>query len=168
VADVDLVVTALTFHGAGLILPDGLRPRALGHKRELPVRVVLLASALERQDPFTITSGRGGRFLSSHANLVAGGHDGAGYSATTGRHTSQGLKPASKAASDERKRRRYWGFILLALRQVAWQKIPVVGVARYGEPANSSTVTPSPSSSPTFSPAPKAYCPVVPSFLTTR
>jgi low temperature requirement protein LtrA len=51
VADVDPVVAALTFHGAGLIFPDGLRPRALGHKRELPVRVVLLASALERQDP---------------------------------------------------------------------------------------------------------------------
>jgi hypothetical protein len=51
VADVDPVVDALTFHGAELIFPDGLRPRALGHKRELPVRVVLLASALERQDP---------------------------------------------------------------------------------------------------------------------
>jgi hypothetical protein len=54
----------------------------------------------------------------------------AGYPATTGRHTLQGLKPAFVAASAERKRRRFSGFILLALRQVVWQKIPVVGVAR--------------------------------------
>src|SRR5215213_11913971 len=90
------------------------------------------------------------------------------YPATTGRHALQGLYPAFAAASAERKRLRFSGFILLALRQVAWQKIPVVGVARYGEPANSPTGTPSPSSSLTFSSAPNAYRPVLPSFLTTR
>src|SRR5215212_9324954 len=79
-----------------------------------------------------------------------------GHPATTGRHTSQGMKPALTAALAERKCRRFSDFILLALAQVAWQKIPVVGVPRYGEPANSSTGTPSASSNPTFSLAPKA------------
>ncbi len=54
----------------------------------------------------------------------------AGHAATTGRHTLQGLKPASVAAREERNRKRFSGSILRALRQVAWQKIPVVGVAR--------------------------------------
>jgi hypothetical protein len=52
------------------------------------------------------------------------------YPIATGRHTLQARKPAALAASAEWKRRRFSGFILLALRQVAWQKIPVVGVAR--------------------------------------
>ena len=53
----------------------------------------------------------------------------------------QGLKPAFVASCDERKRRRFSGLIPRALRQVAWQKIPMVGVARYGEPEISPTGT---------------------------
>jgi hypothetical protein len=54
----------------------------------------------------------------------------ADYLSATGRHTLQARKPAAPAASAEWKRRRYSGFILLALRQAAWHKIPVVGVAK--------------------------------------